>query len=139
MEEMRALLGENGNTPEVQVERLRMLIGNDDIHYAGGLMSGCRMLEKCVDAATVLCIRRDNGDGSMCANIKADVFCSGCCDETIEIVVKSVKDGRRSRVYAFEMYKLIEFDVKTYWYKVLEEPKLMVKGEVTLVVEKERQ
>lgn len=138
MEEMRNLLGENGSSPEVQVERLRMLVGNDDIHYAGGLMSGCRMLEKCVDAATILCIRRDNGDGSMCANIKADVFASGACDDTIEIVVKSVKDGKRSRVYAFEMYKLIEFDLATYWYKVLDEPLLMVKGEVTLVVKKER-
>lgn len=138
MEEMRNLLGDNGNTPDVQIERLRMLIGNDDIHYAGGLMSGCRMIEKCVDAATVLCIRRDNGDGSMCANVKADVLASGHCDDTIEVVVKSIKDGKRSRVYAFEMYKLIEFDLEKYWYTVLEEPKLMVKGEVTLIVEKAR-
>lgn len=138
MEEMKNLLDPNGRTPEVEIEKHKMMLTSADVHYPGELVSGCHMLEKCIDVATSLSIRRDNGDGSMCASIKADVVYSGHCGDTVEIIVKSLKDGKRSRVYAFEMYKLIEFDNKKYCAAVLEEPKLMVKGEVTLVVEKAR-
>lgn len=138
MENLREFLSENVESANVKVDKLRKMITMDDIHYPQELISGCHMLEMCVDAATMLCIRRDHGDGSMCAHIDADVIASGHCGDTVEIVVKAVKDGKRSRVYAFEMYKMIEFDKDAYWYNVLEEPILMVKGEVTLVVEKAR-
>ena len=54
--------------------------------------------------------------------------------DAVEIVVWLIKQGTRSRLYGYEMYKTSEYNQKTLRSEVFDEPILTVKGDVTFVV-----
>ena len=55
--------------------------------------------------------------------------------DAVEIVVWLVKQGSRSRVYGYEMYKTSEYDIEADRSEVFDEPVLVVKGDTTFVVD----
>lgn len=133
-EEKRELLGDVRVGKEVDHENYRFYFGNEDCHYPGTLISGCKMLEKCIDFATSYYARRENGISNLFVHVDGDILRQVHVSDVMECIVWPVKEGNTSRVCGFEMYKLEEYCKETDVFDVLEEPILTVKGEVTLVL-----
>lgn len=109
--------------------------GAEDLHYPGEMISGCKLMEKCIDCCTEMCNIRDNGDGGLIVHTEADILKSVHVLDAVEIVCWSIKDGSRSRVFGYEMYKTSEYDGQTDRSTVFDEPELAVKGSVVFVVD----
>ena len=108
----------------------------EDVHYTLEMVSGCKLLEKCVDCVTELQNIRDEGDGGLIVNVNGDILSPVHAEDAVEVVCWLVKQGNRSRLYGFEMYKTAEFNVDKDRSIVFEEPILAVKGNVTFVISK---
>lgn len=115
--------------------KFRLSFGAEDMHYPGEMISGCKLVEKCIDCCTEICNIRDNGDGGLIVHIESDIVKSVHVLDAVEIICWSVKDGSRSRLYGFEMYKTSEYDQETDRSDVLDVPELTVKGTVVFVVD----
>ncbi|MCQ4636455.1 hypothetical protein NE619_06920 [Anaerovorax odorimutans] len=133
--EKRALLGEVKKGKDVTELTFRMSINGEDMHYPGEMISGCKLMEKCIDCVTELCNIRDNGDGGLFVHTEADILRSVHMLDAVEIIVWLIKQGTRSRVYGYEMYKTSEYNQKTDRSEVFDEPVLTVKGKTTFVVD----
>lgn len=115
--------------------KFRLSFGAEDMHYPGEMISGCKLAEKCIDCCTEMCNIRDNGDGGLIVHTESDIVASVHVLDAVEIICWSIKDGSRSRVYGYEMYKTSEYDIKTDRSTVFDEPVLTVKGSVVFVVD----
>ena len=45
--------------------KFRFSFGGEDMHYPGEMISGCKLMEKCIYCCTEMCNIRDNGDGGL--------------------------------------------------------------------------
>lgn len=133
-EEMRKYLSDNSMGKEVQRENFKFMFGEEDCHYPGTLISGCKLLEKCVDFASAFAARRDGGMSNLFAHMEADILYSVHTCDVMEVICWKVKDGNKSRVIGFEMYKIEEYDKAKDYFNMLEEPILCVKGECVCVL-----
>lgn len=115
--------------------KFRMSFGGEDTHYPGEMISGCKLMEKCIDGCTELSNLRDNGDGGYFVHTEADILTPVHMLDAVEIVVWLIKQGSRSRLYGYEMYKTSEYDQETDRNIVFDEPVLTVKGNTTFVVD----
>ena len=61
--EKRASLSEVVKGTAATELKFRMSFGGEDMHYPGEMISGCKLMEKCIDCVTELSNLRDNGDG----------------------------------------------------------------------------
>ena len=125
-EEKRNMLSKVEKGLGVKALKFRLSFGAEDMHYPAEMISGCKLIEKCIDCCTEICNIRDNGDGGLIVHIESDA---------VEIVCWSVEDGKRSRLYGYEMYKTSEYNQQTDRSDVLDEPALTVKGMVVFVVD----
>ena len=55
--------------------------------------------------------------------------------DAVEIIVWLIKQGSRSRLYGYEMYKTSEYDIEADRSEVFDDPILVVKGDTTFVVD----
>ena len=55
--------------------------------------------------------------------------------DAVEVICWVIKDGSRSRLFGYEMYKTSEYDIETDRSTVFDEPVLAVKGTVVFVVD----
>lgn len=133
-EEMRQYLSENKTGKEVVRENYKFMFGEEDCHYPGTLISGCKQLEKCVDFASAFIARRDDGLSNLFVHMDADILHPANTCDVMEVICWAVKDGTKSRVVGFEMYKIEEYDKEKDYFNMLEEPVLCVKGQSTHVV-----
>ena len=115
--------------------KFRLSFGGEDMHYPGEMISGCKLMEKCIDCVTELSNLRDNGDGGYFVHTEADIVIPVHMLDSVEIVVWLIKQGSRSRDYGYEMYKTSEYDAETDRNIVFDEPKLTVKGSTIFVVD----
>lgn len=122
-----------GETREV---RHRRRVGAEECHYNGYLMSGAHILQFVSDASGELQIRND-GEGGLLAAIKSAEFYEPVyAGETLEIVVRLVRKGNRSRHLEFEVYKHIRkrFDQSASAAEVVDPPQLVANGAHVAVV-----
>ena len=133
--EKRALLSEVKKGRDVTELKFRMSINGEDMHYPGEMISGCKLMEKCIDCVTELSNIRDDGDGGLFVHTEANILKPVHMLDAVEVIVWLVKHGRRSRIYGYEMYKTSEYDQKTDRSEVFDEPVLVVKGDTTFVVD----
>ena len=119
----------------VKALKFRLSFGAEDMHYPAEMISGCKLIEKCIDCCTEICNIRDNGDGGLIVHIESDIVRPVHVLDAVEIVCWSVEDGKRSRLYGYEMYKTSEYNQQTDRSDVLDEPALTVKGTVVFVVD----
>ena len=132
--ERRDLLTVVKKGAEVTELKFRCSIHGEDMHYPGEMISGCKLMEKCIDCVTELSNIRDNGDGGLFVHTQASILKPVHMLDAVEIVVWLIKQGTRSRLYGYEMYKTSEYNQKTLRSEVFDEPILTVKGDVTFVV-----
>ena len=114
--------------------KFRFSFGGEDMHYPGEMISGCKLMEKCIDCCTELSNIRDNGDGGLFVETKANILRPVHMLDAVEIIVWLIKEGTTSRVYGYEMYKTSEYDKVTDLSEVFDEPVLTVKGDVVFVL-----
>ena len=133
--ERRDLLTVVKKGAEVAELKFRCSIHGEDMHYPGEMISGCKLMEKCIDCVTELSNIRDNGDGGLFVHTQASILKPVHMLDAVEIVVWLVKQGSRSSVYGYEMYKTSEYDIEADRSEVFDEPVLVVKGDTTFVVD----
>lgn len=133
--EKRNLLSAVVLGPEVDHLKFRTTFNGEDCHYPEEMISGCKMIEKCIDCCTELSNIRDNGDGGYVVDINASLVDHIHMLDAVEIITWVVKQGTRSRRYAYEMYKTSEYDSGKDRNIMFESPVLCVKGEATFVVD----
>jgi 3-aminobutyryl-CoA ammonia-lyase len=111
-------------------------VGAEECHYNGDLMSGAHILQFASDAAGELMIRHDGEGGLLAAVEQASFHEPVYAGETLEVVVRLVRVGNRSRRIDFEVYKHIRkrFDVSLGAAEVLDPPHLVAKGSAVGVV-----
>ena len=134
-EEKRNMLSKVEKGLGVKALKFRLSFGAEDMHYPAEMISGCKLIEKCKDCCTEICNNRDNGDGGLIVHIESDIVRPVHVLDAVEIVCWSVEDGKRSRLYGYEMYKTSEYNKQTDRSDVLDEPALTVKGTVVFVVD----
>ena len=130
---------ENSSGPEINEMRLRYKTDCSGSHYSEYMFSGPQILTFAMDALTDFSVRRDDGDGSLDANINVNFHSPLYGGDTIEQIMWVIKEGRRSRVYGFKVYKIVERIKGTDSCKVLNPPVLVCNGESTTVIKKPRE
>ena len=126
----------------MQKVMLRVRISERDVHYAGGLVDGARLLNFFGDVATELLIRRDGDKGLFVAyddvEFKAPVYAG----DYLEISGWIDREGSSSRHMQFEAYKVITgagLKGQPSAFSVLSAPQLAARAAGTCVVPKELQ
>lgn len=121
---------------------IRIRISEHDVHYAGGLVNGSRMLDLFGDVATELLIRNDGDEGLFVAydmvEFKAPVYAG----DFIEARGYITAIGRTSRTMEFEATKVVSLDKNASHSsaaRVLENPVVVCWARGTCVVPKENQ
>lgn len=132
--EMRKLLTPVEKGHEVEVLKFRGTFNGEDMHYPGEMISGGKLIERCIDCCTELSNIRDNGDGGLWVAESAQVLRPVHMLDAYEIVCWLIKQGKSSRTYGFEMYKTSEYNQQTDRSTVFDEPVLTVKGDVVFVL-----
>lgn len=129
-------------TPPLLTVKLHLRISEHDVHYAGGLVDGARLMALFGDAATELCIRSDGDEGLFRAYQNAEFLAPVHAGDFLEVTAELVGVGRTSRQMRFAVHRIIkpaptpENDSAA---DVLETPELVARAEGTCVVPLEKQ
>jgi 3-aminobutyryl-CoA ammonia-lyase len=121
---------------------IRVRMSENDVHYAGGLVNGSRMLDFFGDVATELLIRSDGDEGLFRAYSEVQFLAPVSAGEFIEVKGKITRFGNTSREMEFEAWRVIEnAGIREHpsACNVLKEPVLVCKAKGTCVVPKDKQ
>lgn len=128
---------------ENRIESLiRIRISEHDVHYAGGLVDGARMLQLFGDVATELLIKMDGDEGLFVAYDKVEFLAPVYAGDYIEARGYIEKVGNSSRIMNFEAKKVISsarMDNQPSACDVLGEPVTVCRAHGTCVVPKNLQ
>lgn len=116
---------------------LRSRISHADIHYAGGITSGAKVMELFGDAATELLIRHDGDEGLFRAYQWVDFLAPVRGGDFLEVTARLTRVGKTSRDIEFEAYKVIEGSInpkKPSLASLLKKPVLVARAKGTCVV-----
>ena len=121
---------------------IRMRMGMEDAHYAGGLVDGAYMLKLFGDVATELLIRHDGDEGLFRAYDDVEFLATVNAGDYIEATGRIVETGNTSRKMEFEARKVVQLDPDAdseSAAEVLEEPVVVCRASGTCVVPEEKQ
>lgn len=121
---------------------IRIRISENDVHYAGGLVDGARMMQLFGDVATELLIRSDGDEGLFAAYNMVEFHAPVHAGDFIEARGRIEKLGTSSRKMSFTAHKVITsagIPDQPSACNVLEKPMLVCKAEGTCVVTKDCQ
>lgn len=124
------------------IVRLHLRISEHDVHYAGGLVDGARLMAFFGDAATELLIRLDGDEGLFRAYQDVEFLAPVHAGDFLEITAELTKIGRTSRQMRFAVYRVIQpapVPGNDSAADVLETPELVARAEGTCVVPLEKQ
>ncbi len=116
---------------------LRLRISAQDVHYAGGLVDGARVMQLFGDVATELLIRHDGDEGLFVAYDMVEFKAPLLAGDYLEVKGWIDKAGSSSRHMQFEAWKVIEsagLEEQPSAANVLEEPLLLARASGTCVV-----
>ena len=125
--------------------KLRIRMSSRDVHYAGNLVDGARILNIFGDLATELTIIYDGDEGLLRAYDKIEFLAPVYSGDFIEATGKITKVGKTSRRISFEAYKVItptnieDNATAESACNVLSSPILVAKAIGTSVVTQEKQ
>lgn len=119
---------------------LRIRISESDVHYAGGLVDGAKMMQFFGDVATELLIISDGDEGLFRAYDMVEFLAPVHAGDYIEVYGKISDFGKTSRKMYFEAYKVVApVEGQPGACDVLEKPLLVAKASGTCVVPLEKQ
>ena len=117
---------------------LRLRVGAEQAHYAGGLVDGAFVLKLFGDAATELLVRHDGDEGLFRAYSSVDFLAPVHGGDYLEVEAEIVRVGRTSREIRFEARRIIAPAGGT-GARVLDPPEVVARATGTCVVPVERQ
>jgi len=118
---------------------IRLRISEHDVHYAGGLVDGARMLGLFGDVATELLIRSDGDEGLFVAYNLVEFKAPVRAGDFIEARGTITSFGNTSRKMVFEAWKVIasaEDPDQPSACDILDPPVLVCRAEGTCMVPK---
>jgi 3-aminobutyryl-CoA ammonia-lyase len=121
---------------------IRVRMGLEDAHYAGGLVDGAHMLKLFGDVATELLIRHDGDEGLFRAYSEVEFLAPVYAGDYIEASGSIISVGRTSRKMVFEAKKVIALSGlvdQPSAADVLTEPVVVTRAQGTCVVPAECQ
>ncbi len=119
---------------------LRVRISEADVHYAGGLVDGAKVMQFFGDVATELLIRNDGDEGLFRAYDSVEFLHPVHAGDYIEVYGKIVGVGRTSRKMILEAYKVIApIESGSSACEVLKKPLLVARASGTCVVPLDKQ
>lgn len=122
--------------------KLHLRISEHDVHYAGGLVDGARLMGLLGDAATELCIRNDGDEGLFRAYQNVEFLAPVHAGDFLEVSGALLSMGRTSRQMRFEIYRIIRpaaTPENESAADVLDPPELVARAEGTCVVPLDKQ
>lgn len=126
----------------MQKVMLRVRISERDVHYAGGLVDGARLMNFFGDVATELLIRRDGDEGLFVAYDDVEFKASVYAGDYLEISGWIDREGSSSRHMQFKAYKVVTsagLKDQPSACNVLTPPQLVARAGGTCVVPKNLQ
>jgi acyl-CoA hydrolase len=87
---------------------IRLRISAHDVHYAGGLVDGARLLQLFGDVATELLIRHDGDEGLFVGYEEVAFLAPVHAGDYLEVTGEILHVGRSSRRMAFAAHKVIQ-------------------------------
>jgi 3-aminobutyryl-CoA ammonia-lyase len=121
---------------------IRIRISAHEVHYAGGLVDGSRMLQLFGDVATELLIRHDGDEGLFVAYDKVEFLAPVYAGDYIEASGRITGIGKTSRRMEFEAVKVISsasLPMQPSAADVLPEPIIVCKASGTCVTPLDKQ
>jgi 3-aminobutyryl-CoA ammonia-lyase len=132
----------NDMTQPLLTVKLHLRISEHDVHYAGGLVDGARLMALFGDAATELCIRHDGDEGLFRAYQNVEFLAPVHAGDFLEVTGELLNARRTSRQMRFEVHRIIQpspTPENDSAADVLEPPQLVARAEGTCVVLLEKQ
>jgi 3-aminobutyryl-CoA ammonia-lyase len=130
------------STQSLLTIKLHLRISEHDVHYAGGLVDGARLMALFGDAATELCIRNDGDEGLFRAYQNVEFLAPVHAGDFLEVTAELVSVGRTSRQMRFAAHRSIKpapTPENNSAADVLDAPELVARAEGTCVVPLEKQ
>jgi len=120
---------------------LRLRVGEEDIHYAGGLVAGSYVLGLFGDLATEICIRYDGDEGLIAAYNTVELKAPIRAGDFLKLSGWISKEGKTSRIIELEAHRHIKVVGTPHESSAdyLTEPELVAKAQLVAVVPKEYQ
>ena len=120
---------------------IRLRISEHDVHYAGGLVDGAKMLQLFGDVATELLIKYDGDEGLFCAYDNIEFLAPVYAGDYIEAYGEIEKVGNTSRTMKFEARKVVvaRGDISASAADSLAEPIVVCRAHGTCVTPKQSQ
>jgi 3-aminobutyryl-CoA ammonia-lyase len=81
---------------------LRVFMSQEDVHYAGGLVSGARVLELFGDAGTALLLENDGVEGLLARYEEVEFLAPVRAGDLVEVTARLESSGRTSRRLGYE-------------------------------------
>ena len=121
--------------------KLHLRISEHDVHYAGGLVDGARLMALFGDAATELCIRHDGDEGLLRAYDSVEILAPTHAGDYLEVEAELVEVGNTSRTMRFEARKIVRPRpaLSNSAAEALAGPVVVCRATGTCVVPKEKQ
>lgn len=88
-------MSQSGN--DMRRARLRVFMSQSDVHYAGGLVAGARVLELFGDAATALLLERDGVEGLLASYSDVQFLRPVFAGDTVDVEAALAAVGNSSR------------------------------------------
>jgi 3-aminobutyryl-CoA ammonia-lyase len=85
-----------------EAAQLRVFMSQQDVHYAGGLVAGARMLELFGDAGTALLLENDGVEGLLAAYEEVRFLRPVFAGDLVEVRATLLSKGDTSRRLEFE-------------------------------------
>ena len=124
-------------TAPILTAKLHLRISEHDVHYAGGLVDGARMMALFGDVATELCILHDGDEGLFRAYSLVEFLSPVHAGDFLEVTGELLSAGRTSRQMRFTVQRVIRpapTADQPSAATVLDVPELVARAEGTCVV-----
>ena len=126
----------------VKEQRIRVRVGNEQVHYMNGLAAGAFVLQLFGDAGGCLSIRREGIGGALVGYDTVDIFYPVHVGDLVEVVARNIRVGNTSRQTECYAYLLLsrydESGVQGRW-REFDPPMLVAHAISTSVIAKENQ
>jgi 3-aminobutyryl-CoA ammonia-lyase len=125
-------------TPTTHVSTLRVRVGQEDVHYGGGLVAGAYCMKLFGDLVTEIALRTDGHEGLLRAYESVEFLSPVAAGDFLEARASLVRRGDTSRTCDLEVHRVIAGDPSGGPNAtVLAEPVLVARARATTVAPKE--
>lgn len=121
------------------VSTLRIRVGEEDVHYGGGLVAGAFCMKLFGDLVTEITLLTDGHEGLLRAYESVEFLAPVAAGDFLEARATMIRRGTTSRVCDLEVHKVIAGDPTGGPHaSVLAQPILVARARATTIAPKER-